>query len=149
MATKKWDQVDPEIDVLKARFTVWMDVTLSRASSRFQKSSKDKLRDNADVLSMEAFPPDYFPDPRDYYADILRDPCDFDFEEERLAAAFAELPLMRREVLRLMFVEQRKSPEIAKILHCSEAYVRVQKQRALEKLRVLLEEGSDHEDDTE
>lgn len=149
MATKKWDHDDPEIDVLKARFTVWLDITLSRASARYKRSASDKLREETDVLSTEVFPIDFFPDPRDPYIDIFRDPWDFDFEEERLAKAFAELPLMRREVLRLIFVEQRKSSEIAKILRCSEAYVRVQKKRAIEKLRKLLEEGSDQADEEE
>ena len=66
---------------------------------------------------------------------------DFDFAEERIAKAFSELPWMRREVLRLLFVELKKPREIAELLHCSEDYVSLQKTRALNKLRIELNEG--------
>ena len=71
---------------------------------------------------------------------------DFEFEEVRLANAFAELPLMRREVLRLLFVEMKEPSEISTILHCSTQYVNLQKFRALKRLRELLEEGGEADD---
>ena len=46
-----------------------------------------------------------------------------------------------KEVLRLLFVEMKTPREIAAIMHCSEEYVRVQKNRAISKLRKMLEEG--------
>lgn len=141
MATPKWDPFDPERDVLRARFTVWLDTTLSRASARYREQMKDKLEETAEVFSLDEVPVDYFPDPRDPYAHIENTVADFSFEEERLAKAFSELPLMRKEVLRLLFVEQLKPREISELLHCSEAFVSVQKTRALNKLRQLLEEG--------
>lgn len=33
-------------------------------------------------------------------------PDSFDFEEQRLAEAFRELPLMRRRILEMLFVEE-------------------------------------------
>lgn len=143
MATRKWDPMDPDRDVLRARFTVWMDTTLSRASARYRDQMKDKLAETVEVFSLDEVPEDYLPDPRDPYSHIEIGTPDFVFEEERLAQAFSELPLMRKEVLRLLFVEQLKPREIAEKLHCSEAFVSVQKIRALEKLRQLLEEGVD------
>lgn len=143
MATRKWDPMDPDRDVLRARFTVWMDTTLSRASARYRDQMKDKLAETVEVFSLDEVPEDYLPDPRDPYSYIEIGTPDFVFEEERLAQAFSELPLMRKEVLRLLFVEQLKPREIAEKLHCSEAFVSVQKIRALEKLRQLLEEGVD------
>lgn len=143
MAPSKLDSFDPECDVLRARFTVWLDTTLSRASARYREQMKDKLAETAEVFSLDEVPEDFFPDPRDPYAHIENDVRDFEFEEERIAQAFSELPLMRREILRLLFVEQLKPREIADLLHCSESFVRVQKARALNKLRQLLLEGCD------
>ncbi len=137
MTLKKINTIDPERDVLRARFTVWMDTTLARASARYREQMKDELEEESKMISLESFSPDFFADPCDHYANIMTG-RDFDFEEERLANAFSELSLMRKEVLRLMFVEGLNSREIASVLHCSEAFVRVQKQRALGKLREKL-----------
>lgn len=50
---------------------------------------------------------------------------------------------MRREVLRLLFVEEKTPKEISALLHCSESYVYLQKSRALKKLRDVLLGGED------
>ena len=62
----------------------------------------------------------------------------FDFEEERLAKAFYELPLMKRKILEMLFVEEIKPEEIAKKLNCSSQYVYNQKFRAIKTLREQL-----------
>ena len=141
MATPKWDIKDTERDVLRARFTLWLDTTLARASAKCRAQMNDKFSDVMEIVSMDAFPADYFPDPNNPYSSIEIGTPDFDFAEERLANAFSELPLMRREVLRLLFVEMKTPREIAAILHCSEDYVSLQKTRAIKKLRKMLEEG--------
>ena len=141
MATPKWDIKDTERDVLRARFTLWLDTTLARASAKYRAQMNDKFSDTMEIVSMDAFPADFFPDPNNPYSAIEIGKADFDFAEERLANAFSELPLMRREVLRLLFVEMKTPREIASIMHCSEEYVRVQKNRAISKLRKMLEEG--------
>ena len=64
----------------------------------------------------------------------------FEFEEEKLANAFAHLSLMRREILTLLFVQEMKPSDIADMLHCSVQYVYNQKSLALKKLRQLLKE---------
>ena len=143
MGSPKHDSFDPERDVLRARFTVWLDTTFSRASTRYRKQMQDKLAENAEVLSLDEVPEDYLSDSRDPYWYMENAAPDFMFEEERLADAFAKLPLMRKEVLRLLFVEQMKPREIAERLHCSEAFVSVQKMRAIHKLRLLLGEGGE------
>jgi len=79
--------------------------------------------------------------PHNPYVRIERSSNSFDFEEERLAKAFYELPLMRREVLRMLFVLEMTPEEISQKLRCSIDYVYKQKHRALKKLRSLLEEG--------
>lgn len=141
MATRKLDPINPDRDILRARFTVWLDTTLARASARYRDQMKDPLTENNEVFSLDEVPEDYLPDPRDPYAHIEIGTRDFAFEEERLSRAFSELPLMRREVLRLLFVEQLTPREIAGRLHCSKDFVSVQKTRALKKLRQLLEES--------
>ncbi|HCC34827.1 MAG TPA: hypothetical protein DEQ02_04035 [Ruminococcaceae bacterium] len=65
---------------------------------------------------------------------------EFDFEEERLAQSFAQLPLLRRQVLTMIFVEELSADEIAVRLNCSRDYVYIAKLRALKRLRFLLEE---------
>ena len=123
-------------DELRARFTSWLDITLSRARSDYF----DHINSRPVEASLDEFPPDLIPDPHDYFAVVERG-NDFDFEEARLAQAFSVLPLMRREVLRLLFVEMKEPEEISKILHCSTNYVHLQKSRALKRLRELLTEG--------
>ena len=136
MATAKNKQNEHERDELRARFTSWLDITLIRARSDYF----DHLNSRPDEASYDQLPADLFPDPHDYFESVERG-SDFEFEEVRIAQAFSELPLMRREVLRLLFVEMKDPEEISKILHCTTNYVHLQKSRALKRLRELLTEG--------
>ena len=138
MATAKIKQTEHERDELRARFTSWLDITLVRARSDYF----DQINSRPDEASFDQLPVDLFPDPYDYFESVERG-SDFEFEEARVAQAFLELPLMRREVLRLLFVEMREPEEISQILHCTTNYVHLQKSRALKRLRELLSEGGD------
>lgn len=130
-------KLDPE-GKLRAEFTAWLDITLVRAKRNYLvKENREKVE-----TSLDNIPIDFIPDPRDYFAEVERG-SDFEFEEVRLANAFSELPLMRREVLRLLFVEMKEPEEISRILRCSTNYVHLQKSRALKRLRELLTEGGD------
>lgn len=136
MAKAKRTHRGAEQDELRARFTSWLDITLVRARSDYF----EQINNIPVEASLDALPPDIIPDPHDYFAAVEQG-NDFAFEEVRLAKAFAELPLMRKEVLRLLFVELKEPEEIAQILHCSTNYVHLQKSRALKRLRKLLTEG--------
>ena len=127
-------------DYLRARFTMWLNTTLIHARQRYIETHEKKLDyiPLDDVLTMA------IPDPFDYFASINRSQTDFDFEEEKLIKAFSELTLMRREVLRLLFVEEKSPEEIAQLLQCSVDVVYKQKSRALIKLRAALMEGEDN-----
>lgn len=127
-------------DELRARFTSWMEITLVRAKADYM----EQLCRQPQHVSLDMIPAELIPDTKDYFADVERSSTDFEFEEARLANAFSELPLMRREVLRLLFVEMKEPAEIAAILHCSTNYVHLQKSRALKRLRELLVEGGDY-----
>ena len=138
MAHKKGHQ-NNDNDYLRARFTMWLNTTLIHAKQRYLDTHTQKL----DIVPLDDSIAETIPDPTNHYAPIERSRNDFDFEEEKLVKAFAELPLMRREVLRLVFVEEKSPEDIAKQLHCSVDWVYKQKYRALVKLRITLTEGED------
>ena len=75
------------------------------------------------------------------YAELDKAMAGFDFEEEKLAKAFSELSLMRREVLRLLFVEEKTPCEIARQLCISPNCVYQFKHQALAKLKRELTKG--------
>ena len=124
-------------DYLRARFTMWLNTPLIHAKQRYLEKHTQKLQlvplDDILVESLE--------DPVDYFSSVERKRDDFDFAEERIAKAFSELPLMRREVLRLLLVEEKTPEEVAEHLGISLDYVYKQKSRALIKLRNVLTEG--------
>lgn len=127
-------------DYLRARFTMWLNTTLIRARARYLETHTQKL----EVIPLDAGLSESIPDPVNYFVDAERSKTDFDFAEERLAKAFSELTLMRREVLRLLFVEEKTSEEVAKQLCISPNSVYQFEHQALEKMRHLLIEGSDN-----
>lgn len=126
-------------DQVRAEFTAWLYKTLRNASSDYYRRKEREQK----TISLDSFPADQIVDPHDCFAAVERSSVDFEFEEARLADAFSKLPLMRREVLRLLFVEMKEPEEISAILHCSTNYVHLQKSRALKRLRELLTESED------
>lgn len=141
MANKKWNPKEAEQELLRARFTLWLDTTLARASVKYREQMDDDIPDDVQLIPMDMLSEDMIADPHNPYEGIETGPRDFDFAEERISKALSELPLMRKEVLRLLFVEQKTPREIAAIMRCSEAFVSLQKTRAINKLRALLMEG--------
>jgi RNA polymerase sigma factor (sigma-70 family) len=71
-------------------------------------------------------------------------PREFDLAEGRLSRAVNDLPLLRRQVLSMLFVEQLTAIEIAERLDCPVNYVYKEKHRALQKIRVTME-GDGHD----
>ena len=97
-----------------------------------------------DVVSLEDLHEDNYPVVEDEWMNhLLLQEDDFNFEQERLANAYAQLPLLRKQILKLLFVRDLKVKEIAKMLNCSPNFVSDQKRRALEALRRKLDEGGD------
>ena len=125
-------------DELRARFTAWLDTTIYHARISYLNKESNQLPS----VSLYEIPEEYFPAEEDaYFQHSGRN--SFDFEEERLANAFARLPVNRQEVLHLLFVEQLKPEEIAKRLNCKVQYVYDQRYHALKKLKtILLEDKS-------
>jgi len=129
-------------DELRAEFTVWLDTLIRRAKL-------DYLRKNTipvDIVSLEDLHEDNYPVVEDEWMNyVLLQDDDFNFEQERLAIAYAQLPLLRKQILKLLFVQGLKVKEIARMLNCSPNFVSDQKRRALEALRRKLAEGGDED----
>ena len=126
-------------DKLRAEFTLWLKTSMLNARKMYFRTQTRKYEE----IPYEELPMEFRIDPEDPYERIDRSDDAFYFEEERIAKAFFELPLMRREVLRLLFVCNLSPEQISRRLHCSASYVRKQKFYALKKLRELLEVADD------
>ena len=94
-----------------------------------------------DIVPLDEVLTNTTPDTTDYFISVEHSKTGFDFEEEKLAKAFSELSLMRREVLRLLFVEEKTPCEIARQLCISPNCVYQFKHQALAKLKRELTKG--------
>ena len=125
-------------DVLRARFTKWLDIVIYRAKLKYLRKNETKL----ETVSFDELPESSQPV---YEGDLrqIASKTDFDFEEERLANAFAKLPIKRQQILAMLFVEEKKPEEIAKALNCSPQHVYDQRYQALKILRIELAKERD------
>jgi RNA polymerase sigma factor (sigma-70 family) len=114
-----------------------MEKVVSHAKIDYLRQQKSATKREPTEYLADYPEPSYTPDFR------IAPPNEFDFEEGRLAESFAKLPLMRRKVLTLLFVEGLSAEEIADRLNCSRDYVYKAKLRALKTLRYLLEGGGE------
>ena len=118
-------------DELRGRFTRWIVITAENAQKNYLRAEKKQLQtvplEETDVAIV---------DTALLSAGVT--PDSFDFEEQRLAEAFRELPLMRRRILEMLFVEELTPSEIAAKLHCSVQHVYNQRSLAIKRLRERL-----------
>ena len=121
----------PERDELRGRFTRFMEVLVKHARINYV---------HMPTIPLETVPEHLAAKEEMYFSGSQEA---FEFEEEKLANAFAHLSLMRREILTLLFVQEMKPSDIADRLHCSVQYVYNQKSLALKKLRQLLQKEGD------
>ena len=117
-------------DELRARFTSWLDTTIYRARLKYLAKEANRIP----CISLDAVSEECLWSFDDYQFAISRE-HQFDFEEERLAKAFANLPVQRQQILTMLFVEERKPDEIARLLHCSVQHVYDQRYQTIRKLR--------------
>lgn len=125
-----------ERDELRGRFTRFMEICVRNARSNYCKMLSREIptisiEDVPERLLAEENPPEY------------KSGRDFDFEEEKLSEAFRTLPLMKRRILTMLFVEQLSPREIAFHLNCSVQYVYNQRSLALKSLRRIIANRSD------
>ena len=128
-------QLQPEPDVLRARFTCWLEVLVYRARNKYLKKEEHRIK----TISLDDLPEEQWPIAP---APVLRE-TEFDFEEERLARAFSELSFERQKLLTLVFLYDLNTEEAAEILHYSIKKFYNNKYEALKKLRKMLSEQED------
>ncbi len=127
-----------ERDELRAEFTVWLDTLIRRAKLNYLRKESRQV----ETVSLEELPEEAIIMGRDSaMPGITVSTDDFDFAEEKLANAFAELPLMRQQILRMLFIDEMKAGEIAAKLNCSPKYVSNQRLKGLKHLRERMTEG--------
>ena len=132
-------QGQKEPDVLRARFTNWIEKLIKNAKIDYIRQVN---KAEPEFVSIdELFEDEQLIGARDVV--ISEDKDSFDFQEERLAEAFYKLPLMKRKILELLFIECIKPEEIASRLNCSPQYVYNQRFLALKQLRKKLDKGGD------
>ena len=128
-----------ENDELRARFTNWLNKLIYRARLNYLKKQKN----NPIMLSLEDIPEENL---RSTDIEILVEASEtnsFEFEEEKLAKVFYELPLMKQKILIMLFVEEKTPNAIAKKLNCSVQHVYNQRSLAIKTLRILLMKGGE------
>ena len=120
-------------DELRMQFTVWLKVVVKRAKIDYIRRQKRRYIEVSieEVAVAESLVYEQNFDGADECAV-------FDFENDRVAAAFAKLSPRRRQILVMQFVEKFTSEEIAKELNCSLQYIYCQRSVALKELRRLL-----------
>lgn len=128
-------QSQPEPDVLRARFTCWLEVLVYRARRKYLRKEEHRIK----TISLDDLPEEQWPIAP---APVLRE-TEFDFEEERLARAFSELSVERQKLLTLVFLYDLKPEEAAEVLHYSIKKFYNNKYEALKKLRTMLSEQED------
>lgn len=134
-------QEKSERDELRARFTGWLEVTLYRAKLNYVK----KLEREKGIVYVDEFPEELWVSENSEISWIqgITVPEGFQFEEERLEKAFHALSDQRREILAMLFVEERTPKEVAGQIGCSLQHVYKQRSNALKQLRQMLEKGGE------
>ena len=134
--------IEYERDELRAEFTVWLGTLIRRAKLNYLRKQSQQV----ETVSLDEIPEESLPLVRDSdIPSMTVSSEDFDFAEERLANAFAELPLMRQQILKMLFIDEMKAGEIAKKLNCSPKYVSNQRLKGLKHLRERMTEGGDED----
>lgn len=123
-----------ERDKLRARFTKWMEVTIYRARLNYLKAQRRKV----DEIPLEEAPIGQL------CCQDVPAAGSFDFEEESLARAFAQLPAVKKRIITMLFLLDMTPQEIAGELGCTVQYVYKQKSLAIRRLREVLEGGDVH-----
>lgn len=120
-------------DELRARFTQWMKVLAYRTRHHYLRIAKRKPIE----ASIDEVGEEYWEVPEEQWT---RDVA-FEFEEERLAQAFSQLPDAKKKVLTMLFVLEESPEEVAGELGCTVQNVYNQRSQALKRLRAALEGG--------
>ena len=124
-------------DRLRGEFTVWLEKLIVRAKLSFIRQHSKYLK----IISIEGLSEEAFA--------ILDDPIvsrdTFEFEDEKIERAFTKLPISRRRILIMLFLEELTPEEVANKIGCSVNSVYLQRMRAIKELRKLITRGDENE----
>lgn len=123
---------NPERDELRARFTKWMEVTVYRARLNYLKEQSRRV----DTVPLEDAPMEQL------YCQDMPAGESFDFAEECLSDAFAQLPAVKKKIIAMLFLMDMRPEEVAEELDCTMQYVYKQKSLAIKTLRKALKGGA-------
>ena len=132
-----------ENDELRGRFTVWITTTARNAQINYLRKESRQLK----TIPLETTEVQLIASEQDALEQTVSVANGFEFMEGRLADAFRELPLMRRRILEMLFVEELSPVEIAAKLHCTVQHVYNQRSLAIKRLRqqMMKERGQNDE----
>ena len=139
-ATQKEVSMEPgkQKDRIRGEFTVWLEKLIVRAKLSFIRQHSKYLN----IISIEDLSEEAFA--------ILDEPIvsrdTFEFEDEKIERAFIKLPISRRRILIMLFLEELSPEEVAKRIGCSVNSVYLQRMRAIRELRKLItmEDENEH-----
>ena len=101
-------------DEIRAMYTAYIERVADFARKEYLRT----LRYRAQEIPLEEQSEDTLALVEDRYF-----PCEFDLAEGRISLAMNNLPLLRRQVLKLAFIEKLPAQEIAARLGCAVSYV--------------------------
>lgn len=132
-----------ENDELRGRFTAWIMKTVRNAQINYLRKESRQLK----TIPLDTKEVQLIASERDALEQTVSASDGFEFMEGRLADAFRELPLMRRRILEMLFVEELSPAEIAAKLHCTVQHVYNQRSLAIKRLRqqIMKERGQNDE----
>ncbi len=132
-----------ENDELRGRFTAWIMKTARNAQINYLRKESRQLK----TIPLDTKEVQLIASERDALEQTVSASDGFEFMEGRLADAFRELPLMRRRILEMLFVEELSPAEIAAKLHCTVQHVYNQRSLAIKRLRqqIMKERGQNDE----
>lgn len=116
-------------DVLRCKFTAWMQVVVKRAKIDYIRCLKRhyneiSIEDNqlSDKLIAEPI-------------NIIESADEFEFDNEKLANLFMKLAPKKQKVLKMLFVNNMEPEEVAEQLHCTLQHVYNMRSLALKELK--------------
>ena len=130
-------------EVLRCRFTRWMEVLIYRVKLNYLSSLSKKV----DTISLDELIDKGFQaeDPTNGFHSI-DSISSFSFTEDRIVEAIKKLSPRRREILELLYIHMYKPEEVAQMLNCSLQNIYNRRSRAIKDLRAaILEEDGDND----
>jgi len=118
-------------DEIRAMYSVYIERVAGYARKEYLRT----LNYRAKEISLDGLSEDNLP-----RADEPSLASEFAFEEGKLSQTLNEMPLRRRQVLILAFIDKLPAQEISELLGCSVSYVYKQKCLALQKLKETRED---------